>query len=81
MKYLPTLPDADIIDSHAAFTYDRILAILLLVEADLIFEEKDVLIGKVLFYLLIRLAVVLARALHDVNLEHPRIFSTYVSTE
>ena len=74
MKYLPTLPDADIIDSHATFLYDRILAILLLVEADLIFEEKNVLIGKVLSYLLIGLAVILACALHDINLNHTRLF-------
>ena len=78
---MPILPNTNRENILFTFLDDGILTLLLLIEVYLIFEDVDVLAGEVLFNLFIRLAVVLACALHNVNLKHPRLFSSYISIE
>ena len=58
MQLLPLLPVTNEADIKFALFDDGILAILLLIEADLVFKREHVLGREVVSYLLIRLAVV-----------------------
>lgn len=73
MQLLPLLPVTNKTGIDLALFDDGLLAVMLLVEADFVFENEYELGREVVSYLLLGLAVVFARALHNVDLDHPRL--------